>query len=276
MRRGVRFTVTPGNIDGLSDVLALVLRENIERFCLYHLVPSGRGGNLYDITPEQRREVLHRVFVFAEAFPQVEVLTVDNPSDGVALAHWLEERDPERAATRTRDAEPGTPAPAAAPASGIGCVDERGDVHPDQFSRHRTLGNIREMPFSEIWQTGRTEWLQQMRSEDRPMAPMCQACPDLALCGGGMRARAELATGDPWGADPSCSLVRRPRPSRDPQRPLRGSPPGGAARPACDLRGAGGQRQSAACADRRRHAAGVRAIARRRRGRGDPQGVGTR
>jgi radical SAM protein with 4Fe4S-binding SPASM domain len=206
VRRGVRFTVTPGNIDGLSDVLALVLQEGIERFCLYHLVPSGRGGNLYDITPEQRREVLHRVFVFAEAFPHVEVLTVDNPSDGVALLHWLEDRDPDRAA-RAREMLEWNAGARGGPGVGIGCVDERGDVHPDQFSRHRTLGNIREMPFSEIWQTGRTEWLQQMRSEDRPMAEICQTCPDLALCGGGMRARAELASGDPWAADPSCSLA---------------------------------------------------------------------
>ena len=206
VRRGVRFTVTPGNLDGLSEVLALVLREHIERFCLYHLVPSGRGGNLYDITPAQRREVLHRVFVFAEAFPQVEVLTVDNPSDGVALAHWLDERDPDRAA-RAREMLAWNAGARGGPGVGIGCVDERGDVHPDQFSRHRTLGNIRELPLSEIWQTGRTEWLQLMRSEDRPLAPMCQACPDQALCGGGMRARAELATGDPWAADPSCSLA---------------------------------------------------------------------
>jgi radical SAM protein with 4Fe4S-binding SPASM domain len=92
------------------------------------------------------------------------------------------------------------------PGIGIGCVDERGDIHPDQFSRHRTLGSIREAPFSEIWQNGRTDWLQLMRSEDRPMAEMCQVCPELSLCGGGMRARAELASGDPWAADPSCSL----------------------------------------------------------------------
>jgi Fe-coproporphyrin III synthase len=206
VRRGVRFTVTPGNIDGLSDVLALVLRENIERFCLYHLVPSGRGGNLDDITPEQRREVLQRVFVFAEAFPQVEVLTVDNPSDGVALAQWLDARDPTRAA-RAREMLTWNAGARGGPGIGIGCVDERGDIHSDQFSRHRTLGSIREAPFSEIWQNGRTEWLQLMRSEDRPIAPLCQACPGLNMCGGGMCARAELATGDPWAADPSCSLV---------------------------------------------------------------------
>jgi Fe-coproporphyrin III synthase len=206
VRRGVRFTVTPGNIDGLSEVLALVLRESIERFCLYHLVPSGRGGNLHDISPEQRREVLHHIFVFAEAFPQIEVLTVDNPSDGVALAHWLDERDPERAA-RARDMLGWNAGARGGPGIGIGCVDERGDVHPDQFSRHRTLGSIRQAPFSEIWQNGRTEWLQLMRSEDRPIAPSCQACPELNLCGGGMRARAELATGDPWAADPSCSVL---------------------------------------------------------------------
>lgn len=206
VRRGVRFTVTPGNIDGLSEVLSLVLRENIERVCLYHLVPSGRGGNLYDITPQQRREVLHRVFVFAEAFPHVEVLTVDNPSDGVALAQWLDARDPARAA-RAREMLGWNAGARGGPGIGIGCVDERGNIHPDQFSRHRTLGNIREAPFSQIWEHGRSEWIQLMRSPDRPMAQICRTCPELGICGGGMRARAELATGDPWAADPSCSLA---------------------------------------------------------------------
>jgi radical SAM protein with 4Fe4S-binding SPASM domain len=206
VRRGVRFTVTPGNVDGVGEVLSLVEDEGIERFCLYHLVPSGRGGHLQDISAAERREVLATVFAFAEEHPDVEVLTVDNPSDGPALARWLQQRDPARA-ERCREMLAWNAGARGGPGIGIGCVDENGLVHPDQFSRHRTLGDIRAEPFSVIWSEGRDPWLQEMRSAERPMAGPCATCTELPLCGGGMRARAELATGDAWALDPSCSLV---------------------------------------------------------------------
>lgn len=206
VRRGVRFTVTPGNHEGLGEVLDLVVREGIERFCLYHLVPSGRGGNLADITPAERRAVLESVFAFAQDHPEIEVLTVDNPSDGAVLARWLELRDP-AAAVRCREMLEWNAGSAGGPGIGIGCVDERGLVHPDQFSRHRTLGDIRVAPFSQIWTEARDPWWRELRSGTRPLAEACRHCPELAVCGGGHRARAELATGDPWARDPSCSLV---------------------------------------------------------------------
>ena len=34
---------------------------------------------------------------------------------------------------------------------GIGCIDEKGNVHADQFWRHYSFGNVRERPFSAIW-----------------------------------------------------------------------------------------------------------------------------
>lgn len=206
VRRGVRFTITPGNVGGVDDVLDLVAREGIERLCVYHLVPSGRGGLLSDITPAERLGVLHRVFTFAESHPEVEVLTVDNPSDGAALVRWLTVLDPARV-DRAREMLEWNAGARGGPGVGIGCVDEVGLVHPDQFSRHRVLGDIRQEPFSRIWSEGRDAWLTELRSAERPLDSACATCPDLALCGGGMRSRAELATGDPWAIDPSCSLA---------------------------------------------------------------------
>ncbi len=206
VRRGVRFTVTPGNYDGVDDVLALLVDEGIDRFCMYHLVPSGRGEHLRDITPEQRLSVLHRVFAFADAHPEVEVLTVDNPSDGPALLHWLADAAPERV-DRCREMLTWNAGALSGPGIGLACIDQRGLVHPDQFSRHRVLGDIRQAPFSQIWSESRDPWLAEMRSLTRPLDSACAVCSDLAVCGGGMRARAELATGDPWALDPSCSLV---------------------------------------------------------------------
>ena len=206
VRRGVRYTLTPANVNYLGAVLDLVRAERIERLCVYHLVPAGRGARLHDISPEQRRDALIRLFEFAAVNPQVEVLTVGNPSDGPFLYRWLLQRDPE-AAGRCRGALLWNRGARHGPGVGLAAVDERGDVHPDQFSRHRTFGNVRQQPFSVIWSTGRDAYLQALRSPDRPFPDRCQSCPYLELCGGGLRSRAELAAGDPWAFDPSCSLI---------------------------------------------------------------------
>jgi Fe-coproporphyrin III synthase len=206
VRRGVRFMLTPDTLPSLDEVLGLVLDEQIDRLCVYHLVPSGRGRFLHDITVEERRNALGQLFGFALDHPETEVLTVDNPSDGPWLHRWLAERDADaaaacRAALRwNRGATGGSGA-------GLACIDERGDVHPDQFSRHRTFGNVLERPFSAIWSEPTDSYLLALRARERPIPEQCSRCDDLELCGGGFRARAEAITGDPWGFDPSCTLV---------------------------------------------------------------------
>jgi radical SAM protein with 4Fe4S-binding SPASM domain len=206
VRRGVRFTITPDTIDSIDAVFGLVLQENVERLCVYHLVPQGRGARLVDVSPDERRAVVERVFEFAVAHPEVEVLTVDNPSDGALLYHWLRARDEERA-TWARDAMEWNTGAKAGSGVAIACVTECGDVHPDQFSRARVLGNLRERPFSSIWTEPDDEFVLMARCGDRPVPSTCQGCADYAVCGGGFRARAEGVTGDPWGADPSCQLA---------------------------------------------------------------------
>lgn len=207
VRRGVRFTLTPQTFQGLEAVLELVASERIERFCMYHLVPSGRGGGLDDVTPAQRRWALDTVFAFAQANPPVEVLTVDNPSDGPALVRWLERRADERA-RQCRELLSWNTGARGGPGVGLANVDERGDVHPDQFSRHRTVGNVRLRPFSSIWSQPTDPYLRELRSPQRPLADRCRSCLHVALCGGGLRSRAELSSGDPWAFDPSCSLAQ--------------------------------------------------------------------
>jgi len=206
VKRGVRFTLTPDTVSELPAVLDLLLSEEIDRFCLYHLVPSGRGGRLHDITPRQRLDALHRVFEFAWSHPEVELLTVDNPSDGPAFVRWLAPRDP-GAARVAEERLRWNRGARAGPGIGLAAVDQRGDVHADQFSRHRTLGNVRERPFSQIWSRPTDRWHTRLRSGAWPLPERCRACAVESWCGGGLRSRAELATGDPWAFDPSCNLM---------------------------------------------------------------------
>jgi radical SAM protein with 4Fe4S-binding SPASM domain len=204
VKRGVRFTLTPDTHGSLDAVLRLLVDERIDRFCMYHLVPAGRGARCVDVSAAARLDALHRVFSFAAEHPGIEVLTVDNPSDGPALVAWLRERDPstareaERRLRWNRGARGG-------PGVGVAAVDQRGDVHPDQFSRHRTLGNVRTRPFSAIWSDNDDQWLRAMRAPTRPLPLPCRSCDAEPICGGGLRSRAEITSGDPWAFDPSCT-----------------------------------------------------------------------
>jgi radical SAM protein with 4Fe4S-binding SPASM domain len=91
--------------------------------------------------------------------------------------------------------------------NGIGCISWDGAVHPDQFWRHVTLGNVRERPFSEIW-TDLTHPLLAKLKDKRPhVKGRCAACRFLDVCGGNFRVRAEAATGDLWAPDPACYLT---------------------------------------------------------------------
>lgn len=206
VKRGIRFTLTPDTVTDLEAVLEFAVSEHVERLCVYHLVPSGRGRRLADIDPEQRHAALECVFEFAVTHPDVEVLTVDNPSDGPALVRWLHGRD-SSAAQQCRRALEWNRGAAQGPGVGLAAIDERGDVHVDQFSRQRSVGNIRLERFSRIWSHPGHPYLRALRGADRPLPARCWSCPERAVCGGGLRTRAEATTGDPWGFDPSCSLL---------------------------------------------------------------------
>jgi len=60
LRTGLRVTLTRDNWHEIPRLLDLALDEGIPRFCLYHLVPTGRGAFMVekDVTPEQRRSVI--------------------------------------------------------------------------------------------------------------------------------------------------------------------------------------------------------------------------
>lgn len=210
VKRGIRFTLTPDTLPDLEPVLEFAVAERIERICVYHLVPSGRGRRLADISPDERRSALERIFVFASTHPVVEVLTVDNPSDGPLLHRWLARRDP-AAATRCRRALEWNGGAPHGPGVGLAAVDERGNVHVDQFSRDHTVGNVRDTPFSKIWSEPADTQLRALRQRPRPMPVRCQPCPALAMCGGGSRTRARAATGDLWGFDPACTFSQTSR-----------------------------------------------------------------
>ncbi len=210
-KTGLRFTLTKHNASNIEPVLDFIEQEEIQRVCFYHLVPSGRGGALQLLEPEESRRVLDtllaRIDRWAAQGVTREVLTVTQPADGIYLMLRQEREAPERAGETNRllswnggaNAGPGT---------GIGNIDTQGNVHADQFSQTWSLGNVRERPFSEIWQdSGAHERLALLRAQGTQITGRCAGCRFLDRCGGGFRQRAATCTGDPCGSDPACPLT---------------------------------------------------------------------
>ena len=96
LRCGVRFTVTKRNHDELGRLIALARASGVHRFCVYWLVPSGRGGDVHadlQVAPGEVRAVFDRVYrETIRTDPAVmEFLTVDAPQDGACLLERLQD-----------------------------------------------------------------------------------------------------------------------------------------------------------------------------------------
>ncbi|HEY5610470.1 MAG TPA: radical SAM protein [Thermoanaerobaculia bacterium] len=210
IRVGIRFTVTSENVDDLPSVIQLVEQEGIGRLCIYHLVYSGRGSELAEseLTPARKREMLEFLFRHTRRWnadgTEIEVLTVENHADAVYAYLWLLENDTEQAsrALALLKSNGGNRSGIA-----IGAIDSFGWVHPDQFTRHHSIGSVRERPFSEIWTDPRSELMAGLRDRKPLLKGRCATCKWLDVCNGNFRVRAEAVTGDFWESDPACYLT---------------------------------------------------------------------
>ncbi len=207
---GLRYTITKHNVQDIDGIFHLLETEDIPRACFYHLVYSGRGEDLAkdDLSHEETREVVDRIVdrtadLHARGLPK-EVLTVDNHCDGPYLCLRLVREGRPRDAARVMELLKMNGGNSSG--HGIGCVSWDGQVHPDQFLRHHSLGNVRERPFSAIWTDETNAFLQALRNKKAHVTGKCVVCRFLDVCGGNFRARAEAATGTFWGVDPACYL----------------------------------------------------------------------
>jgi len=210
LKVGLRFTVSRRNYQEVSAIFDLVEDYNIPRICFYHLVYAGRGTKLVKeaLTHRETRELVDLICArtrrLFDAGQSVEVLTVDNHADGPYLYLKLLQEDPQRAAEvlALLQMNEGNNS-----GRGIGCVSWDGEVHADQFWRHRSFGNVRRRPFSQIWSDMSDELLARLKDKKRYVTGRCAACRWLDLCAGNFRVRAEALTGDLWAPDPACYLT---------------------------------------------------------------------
>jgi radical SAM protein with 4Fe4S-binding SPASM domain len=183
---------------------------DIPRVCFYHLVYAGRGTELVkeDLSHEATRSAVDLIIDETKRLHDIgkskEVLTVDNHADGPYLYLRLRKEDPQRAkdVLELLQWNEGNNS-----GRGIGCVSWDGKVHPDQFWRHCSLGNVRQRPFSEIWADLSNPLLEKLKEKKKHVKGRCADCRWLDICGGNFRVRAEATTGDLWAPDPACYLT---------------------------------------------------------------------
>jgi len=209
VRVGVRFTITRRNQHDLPAILDLLEEEDVPRFCMYHLAYSGRGKKIAAdaLAAEETRAALDllcdRVLDWHRRGIEKEVLTVDNHADAAYLYLRIKREQPERAeeVLRLMRWNGGNSS-----GTGVGCIDYLGEVHPDQFSWHLSLGNVRQRAFSEIWRDVSNPLLAGLRGRRDLIHGRCADCRFFDICNGNLRVRAEAATGDLWASDPACYL----------------------------------------------------------------------
>ncbi|MDD2585464.1 MAG: radical SAM protein [Syntrophomonadaceae bacterium] len=208
IKTGIRFTVNKYNQADLPFIFDLIEKENIPRFCMYHLVYAGRGEEMVsmDTNREEKREILEYVgqktLEMYNRGVEVEILTTDNHADGIFLLNYIKENQPERAdeVIQLLQMHGGCSA-----GTKFACVDPQGNVHPCQFWQDYSPGNVRETPFSKIW-TSDDELLVKLREKDKYLKGKCKECKHKKLCSG-CRIRARSVYGDLWEEDPACYLT---------------------------------------------------------------------
>jgi radical SAM protein with 4Fe4S-binding SPASM domain len=234
MGTGIRCTMTEGTVDDVDAVIDLMLEEDVDRVNIFHLIYSGRGGDITDadLEFERTREMVdylyERTKEVAAEHPDKQVLTAGNYADAVYLYRKICEDMPEHA-DRARellfDDGPGRVVKNGDAGPKVVNVDHRGDVHPSMFLSQYTMGNIREQRLDTILEE--SDLWQKLAEPSEHLKGKCGDCPWKEICGGNSRARAAAVHDDLWASDPRCYLTASERQlpaAPDGQRPTETTP----------------------------------------------------
>jgi radical SAM protein with 4Fe4S-binding SPASM domain len=172
----VNCTVTQQNYNEVDDILALAESLGVDNFHLFFLVPTGRGTNIEDVTPQMYEDMIRNTLAKTTKFklnvkpscaPQFMRVAKDQ---GVDMSRWVR-----------------------------GCmaglyycrIYPSGEITPCPYMPI-SLGNIREKSFKDIWFN--SEVFRALRDFDQ-LKGKCGQCEHREVCGG-CRARAYGVTTD--------------------------------------------------------------------------------
>lgn len=202
--------MTQDNADELPQLLDLMDEERVDKFYFSHLNYAGRGNknrkdDVFLNTTRWAMELLfERALADVRGGRKTEFVTGNNDADGVYLLHWIRKHFPMQAEhINAKLAQWG------GNSSGVNIsnIDNQGNVHPDTMWWHYNLGNVKERPFSEIWQDTSDPIMAGLKQSPRTVGGRCGKCVHFNICGGNTRVRALQLTGDAWAEDPACYLT---------------------------------------------------------------------
>ena len=207
---GLRLKISRQNMTRLPEILRFIEDEEIHRICLSHPVCSGRGGQRNRLPAAMIRTALRTladaVLRWNREGNTREVFTADQPADAIFFWLRMKRRDPKRAEAMwkliNRSAGKRT-----THSLRVANIDSQGNVHANEFWTTHILGNVKEQPFSRIWETSQTDTvLCELRDWKSRLKGRCGDCRYQEICGGGFRVRALRESGDLWAEDPGCYL----------------------------------------------------------------------
>ncbi len=209
---GIRFTLTQDNAADFPALLQLMDDHDIDKFYLSHLNYGGRGNKNrkddahFDMTRSAMDLLFQTCYDWLQAGKDREFVTGNNDADGVYFLHWVRKNFPSQADHIKAKLEQW-----GGNASGVNVanIDNLGNVHPDTFWWHYDLGNVKQRPFSDIWQDISDPLMAGLKQQPRPLEGRCGACQFQAICNGNTRVRAQQTTHNFWAEDPGCYLTAR-------------------------------------------------------------------
>lgn len=209
LKTGLRFTITKSNCDQVGFIFDIAISTGVRRICFYHLVRTGRAEQLENQTlnSDQTRQVVDTIIEKTEDSVKKgcldEILTVGNHADGPYLLVKMKKQsnhlyDKARellllnGGNRTGER--------------IGCISWDGTVHPDQFWRNYSLGNVKDNPFGQIWHNSSEPVLNKLRNKKKFSAQKCRMCRWFDLCKGNFRFLNNRPEDEHWLNEPACYL----------------------------------------------------------------------
>lgn len=176
----VRMPLDRGNYQGLARILDFIEHRQIRQVVFAHLVYAGRGNTPQDdISHDEKRRALDMISARVQDFHRrgvkIKIATDENHVDGIYLFLRWARRNPLRAAAAYRFLL-GCGAAAQGAGVGIAGIDAAGGVHPDPYWADYILGNVRETPFSAIWEKSPDPLLRGLRDRLPWLKGRCANC----------------------------------------------------------------------------------------------------
>lgn len=183
----INTTVTAATAGELPEIGRIVAELDAAMWEVFFLVPTGRGAELEQLSPDRARELMAWLYRHGRDAPY-RVITVEAPFYRRVAARVAREEGDDRPRVGSTGA-----------GNGFVFVSHTGEVYPSGFLPI-SAGNVRETPLPEIYRNA--ELMQRLRDRDSFVGP-CGDCRFTNECGGS-RSRAYAATGNLFGSDPLC------------------------------------------------------------------------